>query len=137
MPPFERSTCFNVTNTVSFDAFQYFNKLSEKRKHFSKNWSATFEVKLLRLKTQQYHTKLLSEANFKTGWGGEWGVKNRTITKNGVLPVTTLFFQKFYFSWRTSYRELIWCTNHSNAHIHTFWKRWSFIRGCFFPCEYP
>ena len=56
-----------------------------------------------------------------------------SITKNGVLPVTTLFFWKFCFSWRTSYKELIWCTNDPNAHIRTFCKRWSFIWRCFFP----
>ena len=37
----------------------------------------------------------------------EWGVQNGPITKNGVLPVTKLFFQKFCFSLRTSYNELI------------------------------
>ena len=39
---------------------------------------------------------------------------------------------KFYFSLRTSYKELIWCTNHPEVHIHTFWKCWSFIWGCCF-----
>ena len=37
----------------------------------------------------------------------EWRVQNGPIRKNGVLPVTTLVFQKFYFSLRTSYKELI------------------------------
>ena len=32
----------------------------------------------------------------------EWGVQNRPITKNGVLLVTTLSFQKICFSLRTS-----------------------------------
>ena len=36
------------------------------------------------------------------GW-----VHNGPITKNGVLVVTTLFFKKFCFSLRTSYKELI------------------------------
>ena len=57
----------------------------------------------------------------------EWGVQNGPITKNGFLPVTTLLFRKFWFSLRTSYKELIGCTNHPNVHIHTFRKRWSFI----------
>ena len=38
----------------------------------------------------------------------EWWIQNGPITKNGVLPVTTLFFRKFCFSLRTSYKELIW-----------------------------
>ena len=50
-----------------------------------------------------------------------------------VLPVTTLFFWNFCFSLRTSYKELICCTNNPNAHICTFCKCWSFIRGCFSP----
>ena len=41
----------------------------------------------------------------------EWWVQNGPISKNGVLPVTTLFFWKFCFSFRTSYKVLIWCTN--------------------------
>ena len=42
-------------------------------------------------------------------------------------------FEKFCFSLKTSYKELIWCTNDSNTHIPTFCKRWSFILRCFFP----
>ena len=42
-------------------------------------------------------------------------------------------FRKFSFSLRTSYKELTWCTNHPNVHIHTFRKRWSFIWRGFFP----
>ena len=60
-------------------------------------------------------------------------VQNGPITKNGVLPVTTLYFWKFRFSLRTSYNELIWCTNDPNAHICTFGKRWNFIWRYFFP----
>ena len=37
----------------------------------------------------------------------EWGVRDGLITKNGVLPVTNLFFRKFCSSLRTSYKELI------------------------------
>ena len=63
----------------------------------------------------------------------EWWILNGPITKNGVLPVTTLFFWKFCFSLRTSYKKLMWCTNDPNAHILTFCKRWSFIWQYFFP----
>ena len=61
----------------------------------------------------------------------EWGVQDRPITKNGVLPVTALFFRKFCFNLRTSYKEFIWCTNQLYTHIHTFRKRWSIIWGAF------
>ena len=37
----------------------------------------------------------------------KWGVKNGPNTKNGAFPVTTLFFRKFCFSLRTSYKDLI------------------------------
>ena len=37
----------------------------------------------------------------------EWGVQNGPITKNGVLPVTTLSFRKFRFSLRTSCKAWI------------------------------
>ena len=62
-----------------------------------------------------------------------WDVQNGSITKNGVLPVTTFFFRKFCFSLKTLYKELTWCTNYPNVHIHTFRKRSSFIWECFFP----
>ena len=50
-----------------------------------------------------------------------------TNHKDGNLPVTILVFWKFYLSLRTSYKELIWCTNEPNTRICTFFKRWSFI----------
>ena len=37
------------------------------------------------------------------------------------------FFWKSCFNLRTSYTELIWCSNDQNAHNCTFYKRWSFI----------
>ena len=58
---------------------------------------------------------------------------NRPNTKNGVLTVTNLFFGKFCFNLRTSYKELIWCVNDPNANICTFCNRWSFIWRGFFP----
>ena len=48
------------------------------------------------------------------------------------LPVTTLFFWKICFSFRTSWKELIWCTNDPNVHICIFRKRLSSILGWFF-----
>ena len=62
----------------------------------------------------------------------EWRIQNGPIIKNGVLPVTTLFFRKFCFSLRTLVKDFLWFTNCPNIHIHTFRKRWSFIWGCFF-----
>ena len=63
----------------------------------------------------------------------EWWVRNGPIKKNVVLPVTTLFFSKFCFRLITTSKEFIWCSSDSNLHIHTFYKRCSFIWQCFFP----
>ena len=60
----------------------------------------------------------------------KWWPQNGSITKNLVLPVTNLFFWKFCFSLKTSYKELICCTNNPYAHICTFCKPWGFIWRC-------
>ena len=103
--------------------FQYFNFETD----FLEN-EYLFQKKALSLKKHHFHTKLLYEKPMLRQI--EWWVQNGPITKNRVLPVTNSFFWKFCFSLRNSYKELIWCTNHSNAHIPTFW---SFIWRCFFP----
>ena len=65
-------------------------------------------MKALRLKTHHFHTKLPSQNPMLRQI--KWTLQNRPIKKNGVLPVTTLFFLKFCFSLRTSYKKLICCT---------------------------
>ena len=85
---------------------------------------------ILRLKTKLLHIKLLCQNPMLRQI--EWGVQNGPIPKNGVLPVTTSFFLKFCFSLGTSYKELIWYTNHTNVDIHTFRNSWSFIWGYIF-----
>ena len=71
---------------------------------------------------------VISEANVKI---------NRILSKKwtyhkGRSFASNYFFWEFCFSLRTSYKELIWCTNDPNAYIPTFCKRWSFIWRCFF-----
>ena len=83
------------------------------------------------MKTHHFHTKLPYQKSMLRQI--KWWLQNGPITKNGVLPVTTLFFWKFCFSLRTSYKELICCTNNPNTHICAFCKRWSFIWRSFFP----
>ena len=87
-------------------------------------------MKVLKLKTHHFHTKPPYQRPMLRQI--EWWVKNESILRNRVLLVTTLFFWKFCFSLRTSFKELIWCTNEPKAHIRTFCKRWSFIWQCFF-----
>ena len=59
----------------------------------------------------------LSEANVKASRmvNTKWAYH-----KERSFAVTILFFRKFCFILRTSYKELIWRTNHPNIHIHTF-----------------
>ena len=61
-----------------------------------------------------------------------WWVKVGSITKNRVLPITTLIFWKYYFSLGTFYKKLIWCAKDPNAEIRTFCKCCTFVLGCFF-----
>ena len=86
--------------------------------------SSVFESSCCHLKSHHFHTKLPFQKAVLMQI--EWRVQNEPFTKNWVLSVTTSFFWKFCFSLRTSYQELIWCTNHTNADIPTFWR-------CFFP----
>ena len=72
----------------------------------------------------------ISEANVKTNRMArtKWiYYKERRFASN------YFFFMEIFFSLKTSYTELIWCTNDPNAQIHTFCKRWSFIWRCFVP----
>ena len=74
----------------------------KKNKPFSENWSTAFQLKVLRLKTPHFHAKLLCQKPmFKEI---ECGLQNGPIIKNEILPVTSLFFRKFCFSLRTSYK---------------------------------
>ena len=84
-----------------------------------------FSSKFFRLKTQYFYTNLPSQKPMLRKI--EWEVQNGPITKNGVLPGTTLFFWRFCFSLRISYKELIWCTNYPNFYIHVFRNCWTFI----------
>ena len=108
-----------------FNTLWLWNRFSGKRKPFLKNWSAVSYLEALWLEIHCFHTKLPYHKPMLKHT--EWWVQNGPIIKSGVLPVTTLFFRKFCFSLRKSYKELTWYTNNPNAHIHTFCKRWSFI----------
>ena len=123
--------CDNHWKFWTISILWLWNRFSGKRKPLSKKWSTVFWLKALRLKTHHFHTKLPYQKAMLRQI--EWWVQNGPIIKNGVAPVTTAFSWKFCFSLRTSYKELIWCTNDTNAHIPSFCKRRSFIWRCFFP----
>ena len=82
-----------------------------------------------RLKKHHFHSKLLCQKPMLRQI--EWWLQNGLITESGVLPVTTLFFWKICFNFRTSSKELIWCNNDPNVRICIFCKCWSLILGCF------
>ena len=124
--------CNNQWEFGKFSLLWLWNRFSGKRlKTFFKKLEYRFLVTALRLKTHHIHTKLPYQKPMLRQI--EWWIQNGPITKNGVLPVTTLFFWKFCFSLRISYKELIWCTNNPNICIRNFCKHWSFIWRCFFP----
>ena len=115
----------NVFNTFTL------KQIFLKRKTFSKKLEYLFFSWKHLVKRHHFHTKLPYQKPMLRQI--ECWVQNGPITKKGVLPITTLFFSKFCFSWRTSHKELIWYTKDPNVHIHTLCKRWSFIWQCFFP----
>ena len=118
---------FNVFNTLTL--IQIFCKT----KTFFKKLEHRFIVETLRLKTNHFYLKLLCQKPMLRQI--EWRIQNWPITKSGVLPVTALFFWKIFFSFRTSWKELIWRTNDPNVHIRNFCKCRSLILRCFFPAS--
>ena len=118
-------TFLNVFNTL------FLIQIFWKTKTFFKKLEYSFLVETTKIENTLFSFKTaLSEAIVKTNG---MATTKWTKHKSGVLPVATLFFWKICFSFRTSQKELIWCTNDPNVHICIFCKRWSFILGCFFP----
>ena len=72
----------------------------------------------------------LSEANVKTN---RMATTKWTYHKEWSFASNYLFFWKICSSFRTSWKELIWCTNGPNVNIRIFRKCWSLILGYFFP----
>ena len=74
----------------------------------------------------------ISEANVKTN---KMVTTKWTYHKEWSFASNYFSFLKICFSLRTSYKQLICCTNNPNAHNCTFCKRWSFIWRCLFPAS--
>ena len=120
-----------MTISESFKSFQSLTlkQIFWKRKTFFEKLEYYFLVETTKTENISFPWKLLCHKPMFRQM--EWRIQNGPITKSGVLP--TLFFWKICSSFRTSWKELIWCTNDSNVHIRIFPKRWSLILGCFFP----
>ena len=114
----------NVFSTLTL------KQIFRKTKTFFKKLEYRFLVKSTKIENASFLYKTANQKLMLRQM--EWWVQSGPTTKNGVLPVTTLFFRKCCFSLRTSYKKFIWCTNNPNAHIRTFCKCWSFIWWCFF-----
>ena len=86
---------FDVLNILTLKRIFWKTKtFFEKREYF-------FLVESTKIETETFPYKTdLSEAILGQV---EWGVQNGPITKNRVLPVSTLFYWKFCFSLRTSF----------------------------------
>ena len=118
----------NVFNTLTL------KKIFWKTKAFFKNLNYRFLVESTKIVNASFPYKTtISEGNVKTN---KMVSTNWTYHKEWSLASNYLFL-KFTFSLRTSYKELIWCTNDSDVDIGNFCKRWCFIWRCSLPCEYP
>ena len=95
--------CDNQWKFWTFSILQLWNRFSGKRKNFSKSWSNVFLVESIKIENALFPYKLPYQKSMLRQI--EWWAQNGAITKNEVLPVTTLFFWKFCFSLRTSYRS--------------------------------
>ena len=79
-----------ITITGDFERFQYFDFGTSLLKN-ENLLKTNFHKKVLRLKMQHFHKKLICQRPILRQI--EWGVQNGPITKNGVLLLTTFFFE--------------------------------------------
>ena len=88
---------FYVTITRNFEPFLYFNfetNFLTNGNTFQKT-GAVFRLKVIRLKTQHFHTKLPFEKPMLRQI--ELGGQNGRITKKGILALITLIFLEILF----------------------------------------
>ena len=116
-PPFERGMF--LCNTWNFERFQYFNSQTS----FLKNTNP-FKKTAVMFLVESARTEI-------SIWPYET-VKTYRMGSTKWIYHKEQNISKFYFSLRTSYKELVRCTNYPKVHIHTSWKCKSFIWGCCF-----
>ena len=105
------------------------NKFSEKQKSFPQTRASFFLVESTKIESTTFTQKLPCQKPQLRQI--EWGVVQSGRPKKMEFCQWLLFFWKFCFRARISYKELIWCNNYPNINIHTFCKHCSFIWGCF------
>ena len=113
----------NVFNTLTL------KQIFWRTKTFFKKLEYRFLVEATKIENTFPFKTALSEANVKTN---KMATTKWTYHKEWSFASNYLFFWKICSSFRTSWKELIWCTNDPNVNISIFRKRWSLILGCFF-----
>ena len=114
----------NVFNTLTLQ------RIFKKTKIFFQKLEYRFLVEATKIVNQHFHKKRPCQKSILGQI--EWRVQHGPITKNGVLPVTTLFFWKFCFSLKSLlYRFDL--SYQPPKFSYSYYNRWSLIWGCFFP----
>ena len=131
-PPFERSACFYAITTGNFNVFTTLSLILVfwKTKTFFKNLEYHFLVQTTKIECAIFpYMTAPSKANVKTNRMGsiKW-----TYYKGWSFASNCFIFLKILFQSRTSSKQLIRCTNYSNAPIHTFRKRMVFYLNVLF-----
>ena len=115
----------NVFNTLTL------KQIFWKTKTFFKKLEYRFLVEATKIENMPFPFKTaLLEANVKSNRmaTAKWTYHREWSLASNYL----IHFWRICFSFRTSWKELIWCTNDSNVNIRIFCNRWRFILGCFF-----
>ena len=92
--------CDNQSKFLTFLIHQLKFKFSGKRKLFFKKLECRFLVETTKIESTSFPSKLVCHKPMSRQI--EWQLQNRAINKSRVLPVTTFFFWKICFSFRTS-----------------------------------
>ena len=99
----------NLFNTLTL------KQIFWKTKTFLRKLEQSFLVESTKIENASFpHKTAISETYIKTN---RMVSRKWTYHKGESFPSNYLIFLKICFSWRTSYEELIWCTNDPNAHI--------------------
>ena len=114
----------NLFNTLTL------KQIFWKMKTFFKKLEYRFLIESPKLETHHFHTKLPKQKPMIRQI--EWWVQNGHITKNGVLPVTILFFGNFVLFQEPLITRVDLLYLRINCPYSYFSKSWSFIWRCFF-----
>ena len=129
--PFKISIYFYVTITGDLKHFLYFSlkQVFRKTNNCFKKLQYRFLVRITTTENAKFPFKIaLLEANVK---------RKRMESIKWTNLTEQSFAKKYFIFWKYNfriafYKELIWCTNYKNTHIHTLCKRLNFTWECLF-----